>query len=150
MVEELIGLLNLEPGQARYDVVVASDLADPLRSPSPPMGELHLTPRSTAQVYFYLANGIEIPPEHIEEGLVHPPLVPDGTPFDTRAVTTDLFTVHACKGHKPPPNAYLAVKYRGYWYYIDDRDDASKKTFALVLMLSRLDFGLEETTGASS
>ena len=28
VVEELVGLLNLEPGQARYDVVVASDLAD--------------------------------------------------------------------------------------------------------------------------
>jgi hypothetical protein len=46
-----------------------------------------------------------------------------------------------CKGHKPPATAYVAVKSRGYWYYIDDRDQASKATLALVLQLSRLDFG---------
>ena len=48
-------------------------------------------------------------------------------------MTDGLFTVHACRGHKPPPTAYVAVKYRGYWYYIDDRDQESKATFALVL-----------------
>ena len=33
------------------------------------------------------------------------------------------------------------MKSRGYWYYIDDRDQASKSTMSLVLQLSRLDFG---------
>ncbi len=61
-------------------------------------------------------------------------------------MTAGLFTVYACKGHKPPANAYVAVKYRGYWYYIDDRDQATKATFALTLELSRLDFGLQEAT----
>jgi hypothetical protein len=48
--------------------------------------------------------------------------------------------VHACKGHKPPPCAYVAVPYRGYWYYIDDHDLATKATLLLMLELSRLDF----------
>jgi hypothetical protein len=65
-------------------------------------------------------------------------------PVDLRAVTDGLFTVHSCPGHKPPPDAYVAVKYRGYWYYIDDRDQPTKMTFSLILQLSRLDFGLEE------
>jgi hypothetical protein len=39
------------------------------------------------------------------------------------------------------------VRYRGYWYSIDDRDQPSKTTFALVLQLSRLDFGLQESVG---
>jgi hypothetical protein len=55
-------------------------------------------------------------------------------------VTRGLFEVHAYKGHKPPPNAYVAVRYRGYWYYIDDRDLASKEVFFLMLKMSRLDF----------
>lgn len=53
-----------------------------------------------------------------------------------------------CKGHKPPPCAYVAVRYRGYWYYIDDCDSASKATFAHMLQLSRLDFGHRRSTGA--
>ena len=32
------------------------------------------------------------------------------------------------------------MKYRGYWYYIDDADQPTKTTLALMLQLSRLDF----------
>jgi hypothetical protein len=59
-------------------------------------------------------------------------------------VTRGLFAVHVCKGHKPPANAYIAVKYRGYWYYVDDSDQASKATLSLVLQLSQLDFGRQQ------
>jgi hypothetical protein len=144
VIQELESLLNLQPGGLRYDLVVASDVLDPLRAPSPPSTTLRLTPRSTSQVYYYLANGVEVPPEHIATGLIRPPVAPDGMPVDLRAVTAGLFTVHSCPGHKPPPHAYVAVKYRGYWYYIDDRDQSSKTTFALILHLSRLDFAAQE------
>jgi hypothetical protein len=40
-----------------------------------------------------------------------------------------------------PKCAFVAVRYRDYWYYIDDRDQTSKSTFALVTQLNRLDFG---------
>lgn len=87
-----------------------------------------------------------MPLEHVATGLVQPPPAADGSPFDMRAVTAGLFSVHASKGHKPPSNAYVAVKYRDYWYYIDECDQPTKATFALTLELSRLDFGLQETT----
>jgi hypothetical protein len=103
--------------------------------------------RSTSQVYFYLANGVEVPGDHLEAGLVKLPAGPDGRPVDGRAVTEGLFAVHACRGHKPPPTAFVAVKYRDYWYYIDDRDQQSKATFALVLSLSRLDFARQQPGG---
>jgi hypothetical protein len=102
---------------------------------------------STAQVYFYLANGVEVPPQHIECGLVPAIVGPDGTVFDTRAVTRGLFEVHVATGHKAPPCAYVAVHYRGYWFYIDDRDQASKSAFGLVLQLSRLDFKRQQLGG---
>ncbi len=147
VIKELMSLLNLEPGQQEFEIVPSRDVADPIRFPRPPSRELRITPRSTAQVFFYLANGIEVPPDHVAAGLAPMPLAPDGTPFDTRAVTDGLFMVHTCKGRKPPPTAYTAVKYRGYWYYIDDRDQSSKATFALVLQLARVDFGIQEPTG---
>jgi hypothetical protein len=146
VVEELMSLLNLDRRERRFDLVASADVADPLRFPRPPAHELRITPRSTAQVYFYLANGIEIPLEHTAAGLIPLPVDRDGTPFDTRIVTAGLFQVHCCKSRKPPPTAYRAVKYRGYWFYIDDRDQVSKATFALVLQLARVDFATQDST----
>jgi hypothetical protein len=36
VIRELEGLLNLEPDLPRYDLVVASDVFDPLRAPKSP------------------------------------------------------------------------------------------------------------------
>ncbi|WP_240907021.1 hypothetical protein [Paludisphaera rhizosphaerae] len=142
LLDELAGLLNLRPGLRRYEIVVATGMApDPAKAPIPPSDALQVNLRSTAQVNYYLSNGVEVPCEHLEAGLAKAPTNPDGSPFDTRAVTEGLFTVHSARGHKPPPNAFISVKYRDHWYYIDDRDQESKTTFALVLALSRLDFG---------
>jgi hypothetical protein len=141
VLNELMMLLNLRPGLTRYEVVVAPGIVpDPLLFPGRPRTDLELSTRSTAQVWYYLANGVEVPPEHLATGVAITPIGPDGVPFDSRAVTEGLFAVHACAGHRPPKTAYVAVRHRGYWYYVDDRDHASKATLALVLGVSRLDF----------
>ncbi len=141
-VEEMNRLLNLRPGETHYDVVVApGNVPDPLLYTHPPSAELRITPRSTSQVYFYLSNGVELPPDHVASGVVRASVDQEGRPMDGRELTRGVFEVHACAGHKPPDTAYVAVKSRGYWYYIDDRDQASKSTMSLVLQLSRLDFG---------
>jgi hypothetical protein len=132
---ELEQLLNLIPGQSRYELVVATGrVPDPLRHPTPPTAQLRITPRSTAQVFRYLANRVDVPPEHVVAGLVCP-----GSGAAGHDSTAGLFTVHTASGHKPPRNAYVAVKYRGWWYYIDDRDAQSKVTFTIILQLSRVD-----------
>jgi hypothetical protein len=141
---ELAALLNLVPGLPRYELRAQAGVPDPLLQPSPPSAALRFTPRSTAQVYAYLANGVEVPVEHMKCGLVSPEL---GEVFDGRAITRGLFEVHTAKGHKPPKNAYVAVHYRGYWYYLDDADQTSKATFALMLQLSRLNFGRDRRAG---
>jgi hypothetical protein len=147
-VTELIGLLNLVPGQMRYELVAAArGDVDPARFPKAPSPVLRAVTRSSAQVLFYLANGVEVPPQHIETGLVHLPVDAEGRPVGPE-VTSGLFRVQTSKGHKPPKSAYVAVKYRGVWFYIDDSDQQSKATFALVLGISRLDFA-RETIGAT-
>jgi hypothetical protein len=138
---ELAGLLNLVPGQQSYDIAFAGrGSPDPLKFPIPPTTELRIVPRSTAQVLTYLSNGVEVPAEHFAAGLVPTPTGPDGKVFDPSAITRGLFAVHVCTGHKPPPTAYVAVHYRGYWYYIDDADRETKATFTLMTHLNRLDF----------
>jgi hypothetical protein len=138
-VMELVQMLNLVPGQQRYEVIVG-DVPDPLLFPDKPSARLRMVPRSTAQVYFYLANGVEVPGEHYSQGLVQPQVDSEGRPIDGTSLTRGLFEVHVCKGCKPPAKAYVAIKYRGYWYYIDDADQATKTTLALMLQLSRFDF----------
>ncbi len=145
VVAELVSLLNLVPGLRRYDVLVA-EVPDPLKYPREPSDKLRAVTRSTAQVYFYLANGVEVPLEHFNCGLVQPQVDAEGRPIDGRELTRGLFEVHVCKGHKPPTSAYVTVKYRGYWYYIDDADQASKTTLALMIQLSRLDFTRRQRT----
>jgi hypothetical protein len=140
-VAERIALLNLAPGQRHYEIVVTErGTPDPARFPIPPSAELHVDARSTAQVLFYLANGVEVPPDHLCAGLIAPTVDADGHVFDDRAVTRGLFEVHVADGHRPPRTAFVAIRYRGYWYYIDDRDQSSKATFALMMQLTRLDF----------
>jgi hypothetical protein len=69
-VDELVGLLNLQSGRLRYEIVLAAGiLPDPLLVPGPASADLQISTRSTAQVYFYLANGVEVPCEHLATGV---------------------------------------------------------------------------------
>ena len=149
VVAELTSLLNLVPGQRRYDVTLASGrMPDPARVPAPPSTAIRVLPRSTLLVWLYLANGVEVPQEHLACGLVQTTTGTDGVVRDDREITSGLFEVRVCQGKKPPPNAHVAVQYRGYWYYIDDHDLTSKATFLLVLKMSRIDFS-QRLTGPS-
>lgn len=136
---ELAGMMNLVPGQSKYDVVLAArGSPDPLRFPGEPGGEVRMVPRSASQVLYYLSNGVRVPQEHICLGVVAAPV---------ESLTDGLLTIHSCKGHKPPASAFVAIPYRGYWFYIDDRDRDSKSTFALVQQLTRLDFARQTLGG---
>jgi hypothetical protein len=37
--------------------------------------------------------------------------------------------------HRAPADACAAVPYNGYWYWIDDTDIASKRTFTFLMIL---------------
>jgi hypothetical protein len=145
VLNEMGNLLNLQPGRTRYEIQLSHGVTpDPMLFPGAKRDEMDMSTRSTVQVWYYLSNGVDVPPEHMAEGLAVSPVGPDGTMFDNRVVTDGLFRVHVCSGHKPPSTAYIAVKHRGYWFYIDDRDQASKSTFSLVFLVSRLDFARQQ------
>lgn len=138
---EIAVLLHLIPGRPRYEVTVGSLVApDPARFPSPPSLDLRIVPRSTAQVLFYLSNGVEFPPENICAGLARCVSDTDGRLVDRSELTRGLFEVKVCAGKKRPTNAFIAIQQNGYWYYIDNCDTASKATFMLVFQISRLNF----------
>jgi hypothetical protein len=133
-VVELCTLLNLQPGRSEYDVVVGS-AKDPFpgKAPAEPEATIHIYPRSTAQALFYMARGVRVPLPHL--ACANAPPIPE---TDTE-ITSGLFTVLSACQHCPPPGAYVAVKYRDWWFYIDDRDNDSKMTFNLMMVMSRVD-----------
>lgn len=64
-----------------------------------------------------------------------------GEPFDWSAVSGRVLRVRSQA--ERPEHAYVAVPYRGSWFYIADDDRSSKATFSLVSFL----FSLQSATG---
>lgn len=106
---------------------------------------LDLETRSLLQVLFFVSHGVEVPSQHVQSGKVPLTCNPDGTVFDWGQVMDGLFRVHCTKSKKKPSDAYVAVAYEGYWYYIDHRDRDTKATFALLLEVSRLELQSSES-----
>jgi hypothetical protein len=138
-MHELCQLLHLKPGQLAYEITVGSPAeAFPLACPPEESATLNLYPRSAVQAVYYMAHGVEVPPEHLQSGVATAAVEPDSSVFDWQQVTGGLFTVHSVRQHLRPKCAAVAVKYRDYWYYIDDRDADSKITFSLMLTMTRV------------
>src|SRR5262249_32598248 len=60
-----------------------------------------------------------------------------GRPFDWRLVLNGLFRVASLAGSDRPKGAHVSIPYRGYWFYIDERDQPSKATFSPLTALAR-------------
>ncbi len=138
-VVELANLLHLRPGQKRYDVTVGSKESLAGVDASPNLTGLNIYPRSVIQASYYLSHGVDVPAEHYVCGLAKPASIGgDGHPFDWQELFQGLFTVHSVKQFRRPPCAFVAVKYRDYWFYIDDRDAETKATFSLLFTMTRI------------
>ncbi len=122
-------MLQLIPGGFKYRVRQGDgNLERVLQGPGL---DVVVGTRSVFGALVYLSKGIEVPPEHIEAGLVRQPTDENGQPFDWPQLTQGLFRVHVQK--KKPKHAFVAVQYRDYWFYIADDDLSSKSSFGLLL-----------------
>ncbi|MBT3254920.1 MAG: hypothetical protein HN366_00480 [Deltaproteobacteria bacterium] len=84
-----------------------------------------ISTRSLFDLIEILRAAIEIPEEHVAAGLVHPSPTPG-------LAGKDLY-IHTSEGK--PEGAAVSVKYRGYWYYIDQTDMHTKLFYHMVRML---------------
>jgi hypothetical protein len=83
------------------------------------LGGIGISTRSTADLIEILKAAIELPPEHDRAGLAinYPPMGLAGK------------DIHIRSSNDKPETASLAVKYRGYWFYIDETDLPTKQFF---------------------
>ena len=138
-VQDFVRVFRLRPGLTQYDIT--QEALNPFPSTYPPEGvtSLDLETRSLLQALYYVSHGIDIPPEHATGGLVTVTLDATGQAFDWGRVMHGFFRVHWAQGHARPPGAHVAVKYKDYWFYIEDTDQETKSTFSLLMELARLE-----------
>lgn len=112
IIEDLLGLGEADGLTWRLTVPEASREA----------GTIAITPRSVLGVMRQLAAGVEVPASDVAAGKV------EGAVGDA-----PLLRVRWAAGR--PDEAYLAIHYRGAWFYLADNDLASKSVFSLLQLL---------------
>ena len=95
--------------------------------------EIALLTRSIMEILVELATGVEVPEQDVVEGRVRPGLSPE---LRGRPGTGPTVKIHS--GTAPPRDAYVAVRYRNYWFWVDDRDLGSKRIFTFLRMFSSI------------
>ena len=102
--------------------------------------------RSLMSIFSYLSQNVDIPKDHKEAGLVTVTLNKDGSEFDWgKTAGGSLFHIRQSKWQ--PDMAFVAIPYRGQWFYLADNDLESKSTFMLLSQLFRLQAGAAKAAG---
>ena len=125
---ELRGLLGLPTQQLRSRVITS-----PGRGPA---GELALQPRSLLQIMQAMSLFVEVPPEHLAQQWAVPGV-------EMAAELNSGSGVRIRYSREKPADAYAAVQYQGYWFWIDQSDWRTKRALFLVILL----FTLTDTGG---
>ncbi len=122
--------LGLDPSAGDIRVVYGSVAKDDK--------ELALLTRSMLEILIDLASYIEVPAVQAEEKRVNPTMPEE---MVQGVSVPPLIRIHSSSDK--PADAFIAVPYRKYWFWIDDRDYRSKALFSFLMFM----FSLTETGG---
>lgn len=95
--------------------------------------EVALVTRSYLEVLFEAASWIDVPAADVAEQRVRP-----GAAYEAEAALGVRPLMKVSSGRSPPKDAFVSLRYRGAWFWVDDRDFASKQAFSFLMMLSSL------------
>jgi hypothetical protein len=127
-IAEVKRLLRLNPEATDIRVTYGADAQSDR--------EIALHTRSGYQVLIDLSTDVAVPPEHIAERRT---IALPVTEMEGAAVLPRLMTIHSNADRQT--DVFAQVKYRGYWYWVNDRDLLSKRVFTFLTVL----FTLSET-----
>jgi len=123
-IHELRKLLRLDPDAEEIKLVFG---ANPIND-----REVAMLTRSMIQQMGTMASQVEVPAEDVIQGRATP-----GWETVTNGVSGPrLIQIHSSK--EMPKEAFVAIPYRGKWFWIDDRDLKSKRTFTFMMLLFTL------------
>jgi hypothetical protein len=127
-VTEVKRLLRLNPEATEILITYGAD--------SQGDQEIALHTRSGYQVLLELAALVAVPPEHAAE---HRTYGPGPTMPQETLRLSEVVAIQS--GAEQPGDSFVQVKYRGHWYWIDDRNFKTKQIFTFLTIL----FTLSET-----
>jgi hypothetical protein len=131
-VETIKQLLGLAPETDEFALAYG-------RLPKSPT-EIAVLSRSVIEILLEMSTHVEVAQEDMDEGRVMPVL--ERTDIEQSEIAS-VIRVHS--GPDEPLDAYVAVKYRNRWFWVDDRDPRSKAMLTFLMIL----FSLTETGGPS-
>jgi hypothetical protein len=133
-VQTVREILGLRPGLEEYRIVFGSARRGD--------DEIALLTRSMLEMMLDISYSIEVPQSDVEEGRV-PATASFAT--DESAGFRPLIRIHS--GPKRPADGFVSIEYRDDWFWVGDRDVASKRMFSfLLILLSLTDTDLPQGT----
>lgn len=123
-IHELRTLLRLDPDAEEISLVFGSNPVNDR--------EVAMVTRSMMQQMATMASQVDVPAEDVAENRASP-----GWETMTNGVSAPrLINIRSAKD--APKDAFVAIPYRGNWYWIDDRDLKSKRIFSFMMLLFTL------------
>jgi hypothetical protein len=116
-------LLGLNPDTLEFQLVFGATASND--------HEIALQTRSLLHILSAMAARAEVPAEHTREGRAAPGVDPEQD-----LARRSIPRIHCSKDK--PKNAFVTVEYRDNWFWIDDRDLASKRGFSFTMLLFTL------------
>lgn len=123
-VTELRELLGLDPDAREFRLVYGATASD--------HREIAVQTRSLLHILNLMAGHVDVPEEHVREGRATPGVDPAGAGRPG--------TAHArirCSATRPT-DAFTAVEYQGHWFWVDNRDLVTKRSFSFMMLLFSL------------
>ena len=120
-------ILGLNPDSEEFPVLYGAIAADDR--------EIAILTRSILQIMIEMASYIEVPENDIKEGRVDS--------FLDESSANDHPLIRIRSDASRPEESFVAVNYKDNWFWIDDTDLDSKRTFSFLMLL----FSLTETGG---
>jgi hypothetical protein len=120
-VRKLRSLLGLAPEATEIHVVYGS---------VPGGGnELALVTRSMLEMLLDIASAIEVPEQDVRDGIA---------PAAARFEGDERPLIRIQGGDQAPERPFVAVRYHGRWFWIDERDYGSKSFFSFIMIIFSL------------
>lgn len=129
-IEFFVETLGLDPDAHEYKLKYGLIPDEP--------DEIFVLTGSIFDLMLDLAWQVDVPQQHVDEGRTASTFVDTG-------LGGRLFNVR--HSEEEPENAFVKIQDRGYWYYIDDRDMTTKRTFGLLQILFSLTDAGDEARG---
>ena len=128
---KLIEMLRLTPNKTDYPLVINVMDHNP--------NHVSIRTRSVMGILYLLSQSVEVPQEDVRKGKLTTTKYADGRPFYWSGLFSNLFQIKSSS--EKPSDAFVRIKYRGSWFYIDDTDVESKRTYSLFSQIFAIQAG---------